>query len=266
MDKGATMLKYGTNLSMMFTEYPFAERVRRTAELGFKSFEFLFPRQIDVDECFALKEEYGLTVHLFDPNVPADGPFKRGYLCLPGQEAEDGFRRSFDEALKVADKLGTKLFNTLVGLRVPEVSREKQTEIAIKRLQKVAPAAAAQGVTVMVEAINLYGMPGYFLNHSADGFAIVDAVGAPNVKFQYDIYHLQIMEGNLITTMTNNLDKIAHIQVADVPGRHQPGTGEINFPNVLKALEDAGYQGYIGLEYVPEGSSEQSLSWLKDLK
>ena len=259
------MLRYGTNVTMMFTEYPFAERVRRTAQLGFKSFEFLFPRQIDVDECYALKEEYGLTVHLFDPNVPSDGPHKRGYLCMPGAEAEDGFLRSFEDALKVANKLGTRLLNTLVGLRVPELPKEKQTALVVERLRKVAPMAAGEGITVMVEAINPYGMPGYFLNYSAEGFAIVEAVGAPNVKFQCDIYHLQIMEGSLITTITKNMDKIAHIQVADVPGRHQPGTGEINYPNVLKAIEDAGYQGYMGLEYIPEGPSELSLGWMKGL-
>lgn len=260
------MLKYGPNLSMLFTEYPFAERVRKTAELGFKSFEFLFPRQFDMDECYALKEQYGLTVQLFDPNVPVDGPYMRGYLCMPGREAEEAFLRSLEEALKVANRLGTKLFNTLVGIRLPEMPKEKQTELIVERLRKYAPLAATEGVTLMVEAINPYGAPGYFLNYSADGFAIVDAVGAPNVKFQYDIYHLQMMEGNLITTLTKNLDKIAHVQLGDVPGRHQPGTGEINFPNVLKALEAAGYQGYVGLEYVPEGPSEQSLAWLRDVK
>jgi hydroxypyruvate isomerase len=260
------VLKYGPNVTMMFNEYPFAERVRKIAQMGFRSFEFLFPRLIDVDECYALKSEHGLTVQLFDPDVPTDGPYMRGYLCLPGAEAEDGFLRSFEDALKVANKLGTRLLNNLVGLRVPDMPKEQQTELIVERLRKVAPMAAGEGITVMIEAINPFGMPGYFLNRSAEAFAIVEAVGAPNVKFQYDIYHLQIVEGNLISTITSNLDKIAHIQVADVPGRHQPGTGEINYPNVLKAIEDAGYQGYIGLEYVPEGPSELSLGWLKDLK
>jgi hydroxypyruvate isomerase len=260
------VLKFGPNLTMMFNEYPFAERVRKTAELGFKSFEFLFAYQFDMAECYALKEKYGLAVQLFDPSVPTDGQYMRGYLSMPGQEAEDGFLRSFDDALRLAERLGTKRLNNLVGLRLPEVPKEKQTELVISRLQKVAPLAAAQGIVVMVEAINSYGMPGYFLNHSADGFAIVDAVGSPYVKFQYDVYHLQIMEGNLITTMTQNLDKIGHIQVADVPGRHQPGTGEINYGNVFKALDDAGYQDYIGLEYTPAGSSEASLSWWQELQ
>ncbi|MHB1131454.1 MAG: hydroxypyruvate isomerase family protein [Chloroflexota bacterium] len=260
------MLKYGTNLTMMFTEYPFAERVRKTAELGFKSFEFLFARQFDMDECYALKEQYGLTVQLFDPNVPTDGPYMRGYLAMPGAEAESEFFRSLDDALRLADRLGTKLLNNLCGLRVDEVSKEKQTEIMVERLRKAAPLAASAGVTVMVEAINYFDMPGYFLNYSRDAFAIVDAVGSPNIKFQYDVYHLQIMEGNLTKTITQNLDKIGHIQIADVPGRHQPGTGEIHYPNLMGAIENAGYQGYVGLEYVPDGASEDSLSWLKDVR
>jgi hydroxypyruvate isomerase len=260
------MLKYGANLSMMFTEYPFAERVRKTAELGFKSFEFLFPRQFDMDECYALKEKYGLTVQLFDPNVPTEGPYMRGYLAMPGEEAESEFFRSLEEALRLTERLGTKLLNNLCGVRLDGVSKEKQTEIMVERLRKAAPMAASAGVTVMVEAINPYGMPGYFLNYSRDAFAIVDAVGSPNIKFQYDVYHLQIMEGNLTETITKNLDKIAHIQIADVPGRHQPGTGEINYPFLMRAIENAGYQGYVGLEYTPDGKSEDSLGWLQDVQ
>lgn len=260
------MLKYGVNVSMVFTEYPFAERVRKTAEAGFKSFEFLFPRQFDMNEAYELKEKYGLEVQLFDPNVPPDGLYERGYLCIPGPEAEAEFFRSLEEALEVARKLGTKRLNNLFGNVVPGVAREQQRDVALERLKRAAKMAASDGIMILIEALNRFDFPKYYLTSSKEGFEIVDLVDEPNVKFQYDLYHLQLMEGNLVNTMRQNIAKIGHIQIADVPGRHEPGTGEINYPFVLRAIEEMGYDGYIGLEYIPSGKSEDSLKWIETVR
>ncbi len=133
---------------------------------------------------------------------------------------------------------------------------------AIENLRRAAPLARAAGITLMIEALNTWESPRYFLDRSRLGLEIVREAGEPNVRFQYDCYHMQRMEGQLIETMTKNLEWIGHVQIADVPGRHEPGTGEVHYPNVLRALEAAGYGGYVGLEYRPSATTEDSLAWL----
>jgi hydroxypyruvate isomerase len=132
----------------------------------------------------------------------------------------------------------------------------------VANLKAAAPLARAHGITLLIEALNTWESPRYFLDRSQLGFEIVREVGEPNVRFQYDAYHMQRMEGELTTTLTRNVEWIGHVQIADVPGRHQPGTGEINYPYLLGALEAAGYEGYVGLEYRPSGTTEESLAWL----
>ncbi|MDQ3054782.1 MAG: TIM barrel protein, partial [Actinomycetota bacterium] len=153
--------------------------------------------------------------------------------------------------------------NALAGKIPPSVSFAEARATAVENLKRAAPLAEDAGIVLMSEGLNSVQTPGYFLDTSTLGFEIVDEVNSPAVKFQYDVYHMQIMEGNLIDTIKANVVKIAHIQIADVPGRHEPGTGEINYPNVLKAIEDAGYDGYVAFEYVPLGGTETGLDgWI----
>ncbi|MGE3269293.1 MAG: hydroxypyruvate isomerase family protein, partial [Chloroflexota bacterium] len=158
---------------------------------------------------------------------------------------------------------GTRLLNALAGKVPAGVSPEVAKAICVENLTKAAPLCEDAGVVLVTEGLNSLQTPGFFLDNSTLGFELVDEVGSPAVKFQYDIYHMQIMEGNLIDTIKANIGKIAHIQVADVPGRHEPGTGEINYPNVFKAIDESGYQGYVALEYAPSGDTQAGLdAWL----
>jgi len=251
------MFTYGVNISMLFAEHPFPDRIEKVAESGFSAFEFWFPSLYDMKALQEKKEEFGLEVALFNLNTP---PHMKGLLSNPKEVQQ--FRESLDEAISLAHKLGCQRINTLTGNWLEGVSREKQRNCALDNLRYAAKRLAGEGITLMFEALNLYDSPGYFLSNSREAFQWVEEVASPLVRFQYDLYHMQLMEGNLINTMKANIDKIGHIQIADVPGRHEPGTGEIHYPLVLKALEEMGYSGYVNLEYVPSGKSEDSFAWL----
>ena len=239
------MIAYSVNVSYLMPDLPTEERLRRVRDAGFEYFEWLFPQRIDLDELVRLKDEYGLKMVLLDAEVDDENP--RGHLSNP--DAGDAFFARLDEAVEIAQLTGARLINTLCGLSLPGVDRERQLDTIISRLSQVSGLAESEGITILIEALNHFDNPGYLITNSRDGFRIVDAVDSPNVKFQYDLYHMQLMEGNLINTIRQNLDKIGHMQLADVPGRLPPRDGEINFPNVLKAIAAAGYHGFVGLEY-----------------
>lgn len=251
------MFTYGVNISMVFAEYPFPDRVQKVAEAGFSAFEFWFPQLYDMETLRKRKEDFGLDVALFNLNIP---PNTKGLLSHPKEIKQ--FRNSLEEAIALAHQFGCKRLNTLAGNVLEGVSRKEQRKCALDNLRYAAKRLEGEGIVLMFEALNLYDSPGYFLSNSREGFQWVEEVGSPLVKFQYDLYHMQLMEGNLLNTIRANLDKIGHIQIADVPGRHEPGTGEISYPFILKALEDMGYAGYVNLEYIPSGKSEDSFAWL----
>ncbi len=252
------MIAYDVNVSYLMPDLPVEERLRRVADAGFKHFEWLFPQRIDVDELVRQKDKYGLSMVLLDTEIDPANP--RGHLSNP--DAGEVFWNRLNEAIAIARKTGARRINVLCGLRLPEVERERQKEVIMSRLLHAAGLAEAEGIVLLIEALNHYDNPGYFLTSSKEGFDIVEAVNSPQVKFQYDIYHMQLMEGNLINTIRANLDKIGHIQLADAPGRLAPGTGEINFPNVLNAIQDAGYHGFVGLEYRPFPDGADPFAWL----
>ncbi|MFH0872347.1 MAG: TIM barrel protein [bacterium] len=251
------MFTYGVNISMIFAEYPFPDRVQKVAEAGFSAFEFWFPSLYDMKALKEQKERFGLEVALFNLNTP---PNMKGLLSNPKEIKQ--FRESLEEAVALAHQLGCKRINTLTGNTLEGFSREEQTKCALDNLRYAGKRLEGEGITLMFEALNLYDSPGYFLSRSQEGFRWVEEAASPLVKFQYDLYHMQLMEGNLLNTLRANLDKIGHIQIADLPGRHEPGTGEINYPFVLKALEEMGYSGYVNLEYIPSEKSEDSFAWL----
>jgi hydroxypyruvate isomerase len=254
------MLRYAANLTMLFNEVPFVERFERAAAAGFRAVEFLFAHNVDQEAVARELSRHGLTLVLFDPEGGDFPAGDRGYLCDPARR--DHLARTIEDAIATARRLGCRRLNVLAGNRADGAGDAALRRTVIENLGRAAPAARAAGITLLIEALNTWESPRYFLDGSRLGLDIVREVGEPNVRFQYDCYHMQRMEGQLIETLTKNLEWIGHVQIADVPGRHEPGTGEVNYANVLRALEDAGYDGYVGLEYRPSGKTEDSLGWL----
>jgi hydroxypyruvate isomerase len=254
------MIRYAANLTMLFNEVPFLERFQKAAAAGFRAVEFLFLHNVDESAVRAELERHRLELVLFDPEAGDFPAGDRGYLCHPGKT--EHLQKTIDDAIAAAGRLGCRRLNVLCGNRVDGASDADLERTVVQNLKAAAPRARAAGITLLIEALNTVESPRYFLDGSRRGLRMVEAVGEPNVRFQYDCYHLQRMEGQLIDGLTRNLPAIGHVQIADVPGRHQPGTGEINYPNVLRALEQAGYDGYVGLEYRPSAGTEDSLGWL----
>jgi hydroxypyruvate isomerase len=253
-------MKFAANISFMFSEWPALERFKRAADAGFTHVEFLFPEEHDLDELERTVRDSGVEMILFDSDRGDFARGERGYLCHPGQEAR--FQAGMEDALGVAERLGAHLINPLAGLIPTGVSTDTAKSVAIENLRRVAPKAESAGVTLCIEGLNTNDNPKYLIDSSRVGFEIVDAVDSPAVKFLYDAYHMQIMEGNLTATVTGSLDKIGHIQISDVPGRHEPGSGEINYPNLLSAIDAAGYGGFVSLEYRPANGTLEGLDWL----
>jgi hydroxypyruvate isomerase len=257
------MPKFAANLSMLFTEHPFLERFARAREAGFQAVEFLFPYEYDSSAIAHELRRSELEQVLF--NLPA-GDFTagdRGMANDPNRVEE--FRHGVEEGLKIAAELGCRRLNCLAGLRLADVAEEAQSATLIENLRYAADAAASAGVLQVVEPLNAFDAPGYFLPTPESGFAIVERAGHPNLKLQYDVYHAQRMSGNLAATIAARIDLIGHVQIADSPARNEPGTGEINYPFVLQALDDAGYDGWVSLEYRPRHTTESSLTWLTEM-
>ena len=254
-------MRYAANLSLMFQEYDVMERFKRAADAGFTHVEMLFPFHYDLDEIERELRSKDLELILFDTDAGDFAGGERGYLCDPGRKEE--FHQSVKDAIAIARRLGTTRLNALAGKVPAAVGLEQARATVVENLRRAAPLAEDAGVVLMSEGLNTVQNPGYFLGTSKLGFEIVAEVGSPAVKYQYDVYHMQIMEGNLIETIQKNVAQIGHIQIADVPGRHEPGTGEINYPNVLKAIDASGYDGFVALEYAPASGTEEGLDrWL----
>lgn len=253
-------LKFAANLSMLYPDRPFLDRFAAARAAGFTSVEFLFPYEFGQQAIRQRLDAHGLQVVLFNifPGDLAAG--ERGFLSHPGRQAD--FRRTLEEALSYAQVLQSPRIHVMVGNRLPEVDYRAQFDTTLENLAWATPLAAAAGVTLLVEPLNATDQPRYLIHSSADGMAIVEAVNHPNLRLQYDVYHAQMTEGNLLTTIKRLLPWIGHIQISDVPGRLEPGTGEINYPAVFATLEAIGYQGYIGLEYNPSKDTDLSLAWL----
>ncbi len=254
------MIRYAANLTMLFNEVPFLERFERAAAAGFRAVEFLFAHNVDPEGVERELKRHGLELVLFDPEGGDFPAGDRGYLCDPDRRAH--LAKTIEDALTTARQLGCRRLNVLAGNRVEGVPDGEMRRTVVENLKSAAALARAAGVTLLIEALNTWESPRYFLDRSRLGLEIVREVGEPNVRFQYDAYHMQRMEGELTATLTQNIEWIGHVQIADVPGRHEPGTGEVNYPNLLRALEEAGYAGYVGLEYRPSGTTEESLAWL----
>lgn len=254
------MPKFAANLSTLYTEYPFLERFSHAREDGFSAVEFQFPYEFDATDIAAELSRNDLELVLF--NMPAgnfaDGD--RGMANDPTRSAD--FRTSLESALRYAADLKPRKINCLVGKTLPRVPLEAQSKALETNLRFAADVTANAGIQLVIEPLNVYDAPGFFLSTPAAGFALVERIDHPNLSVQFDLYHAQRMTGNLVATFTHHIAQIGHVQLADSPDRHQPGSGEIRFSFVLQKLDEAGYHDWIGLEYVPSVSTRESLKWL----
>jgi hydroxypyruvate isomerase len=254
-------MKFCANVSILFKETSFLNRFRLAREAGFSSVEFWWPDGEDLGEVEAAVDEANLDVALINFYAGDMASGDRGLLSDP--ERQDRFRKNVPVAVELAGRLGCENLNALVGHEKPGMDREEQISLAWENVAFAADEVAERGARVLIEAVNTFENGQYLLSTTRDASEFVESVGRENVKLQYDVYHMQRMEGNLVATLRENIGRIGHVQVADSPGRGEPGTGEIRYPFVLAELESLGYEGYVGLEYNPsEGDTEASLGWL----
>ncbi|HMK44915.1 MAG TPA: hydroxypyruvate isomerase [Dissulfurispiraceae bacterium] len=256
------MPKFCANLSMLFTEVDFTDRFASAARAGFSGVEYLFPYDLPAEDLAALLKENRLIQVLH--NLPAGDweAGERGVACIPGREAE--FREGVDRAIHYARILECDLLNCLVGKAPVGIEHTVVRTTLIENLRFAVQQLAENGIRLLIEPLNTFDIPGFALVHTRDALDLMREVGHPNLFLQYDVYHMQMMEGNLTATVLRNIDRIAHIQIADVPGRHEPGTGEINFRNLFRSIDAAGYTGWIGCEYKPAATAEAGLGWLEE--
>ncbi|MDQ0348567.1 2-oxo-tetronate isomerase [Ancylobacter vacuolatus] len=257
------MPRFAANLTMLFNEVPFLDRFEKAAAAGFTGVEYLFPYDFPVEELVAKLKANNLKQVLH--NLPAGnwGGGERGIAILP--ERVDEFRAGVDKAITYATALGCPQVNILAGIVPAGADREVLHNTFVNNLKFAAPKIKEAGLKLLIEPINTRDIPGFFLNYTKQAKAIIEEVGSDNLFIQYDIYHMQIMEGDLARTIEANLAQIAHIQLADNPGRNEPGTGEINYPFLFRHLDAIGYEGWVGCEYKPKGETGAGLGWLKEL-
>ena len=257
------MPKFAANLTMLFNEVPFMERFDRAAACGFQAVEFLFPYPCAASEIKAALDRNQLKLVLH--NLPAGNweAGERGIACLP--DRVDEFKSGVTKAIEYAKALGVGQLNCLAG-KVPEGIDHKNLHATfVSNLRYAAAELKKHQLKLLIEPINTFDIPGFFLSTTAQGIAILDEVGADNAFLQYDIYHAQRMEGELANSMKKYFNRIAHLQLADNPGRNEPGTGEINYAYLFKFIDQLGYQGWVGCEYKPATTTEAGLGWLKSV-
>ena len=255
------MPKFAANLSFLFTDVPFPQRFQRAASAGFRGVEYLFPYEWPAQEIAGWLKTADVEQVLF--NLPAGdwGAGERGLACLPHRQGE--FAESVEQALNYAMVLDCKRVHCMAGLRPEGVAEAELESTYIANLRFAADRLATAGTTVMIEPINSrIDMPGYWLDDIKKGIRLLRAVDRSNVKLQLDFYHAQIMQGDLARTIEENIDCIGHVQIADNPGRHEPGTGEINYPFLFALLDRIGYTGWVGCEYKPSTTTEAGLTWM----
>lgn len=255
------MLRFDINLSMTLTDVPFLERFQRAADLGFGAVEFFWPTDENLDKVAAAIDGAGVEVVLINMHPGDAARGDRGLLSSPNHK--EWWRDAFLQAIAFCERIGCPRIHAVAGNRLPEFERSVQLDCAVENLRAMLPHLERAGVVATVEALNVYDSPGFLLSKLAHALELVQAVDSPHVRCQFDIYHTQRMEGNLIHTIRNlDMSLIAHVQIADAPARLHPGTGEIHFRNVLAALDESDYDGYVGLEYRIPGSVEDALAWL----
>ena len=257
------MPQFAANLTMLFNEHPFLDRFEAAAKAGFKAVEFLFPYAYPVAELQQRLKDNGLKLVLH--NLPAGDwdAGDRGLACDP--QRIDEFRAGVARGIEYGTALGVPHLNCLAGKAPAGVADAALRSTFVANLRFAAAEFKKAGLNLLIEPINRFDIPGFYLNTTAQALSILDEVGADNAYVQYDIYHAQRMEGELANTMSAQLARIGHIQLADNPGRNEPGSGEINYAFLFQHLDRIGYTGYIGCEYKPATTTEAGLGWIQAL-
>ncbi len=255
------MPQFSANLTMLFTDVDFLERFEKAARAGFKAVEYMFPYPYDAAELKDKLDRFGLQQVLF--NLPAGDWDKgeRGIALLPDRVNE--FRSGVGKAVTYAKALGCPRVNCLVGLTPKDVPAETARKTLVDNLRFAAEALQKENIRLLIEPLNTRDIPGFYLFRTSDAVSLINEAGHANLFIQYDIYHMQVMEGDLTQSIRQNLKLIDHLQLADNPGRHEPGTGEINYTNLFRFIDEAGYAGFIGCEYKPSGKTEDGLGWMR---
>jgi len=257
------MPRFAANLTMLFNEVPFLDRFDRAARAGFTAVEFLFPYGCPAGEIRSRLDANGLTLVLH--NLPAGDwdAGERGIACHPDRTEE--FRAGVDRAIEYAVALGVPQLNCLAGKAPAGLADELLRATLVANLRHAAEKLSQAGLGLLIEPITRFDIPGFYLHRTDQALAILDEVGAGNALLQYDIYHAQRTEGELAATLQKHLARIGHVQLADNPGRHEPGTGEINYPFLFQHLDRIGYAGWVGCEYKPAGTTEAGLGWRQQM-
>jgi hydroxypyruvate isomerase len=253
------MPRFAANLTMLFTEVSFLDRFARAAASGFSAVEFLFPYAHRPDDLKARLSQHGLSLVLH--NLPAGDwdAGERGIACLPDRIEE--FRQGVARAVTYARALNVPRLNCLVGKTPASVDAAVVHTTLVDNLRFAAGALNDAGLMLLVEPINPFDIPGFHLTTSGQVLAVLDELRAPNVQLQYDLYHAQRVGEDLMATLSQHLPRIGHVQVADNPGRHEPGTGEMDYRSLFEHLDRIGYSGWVGCEYKPLGTTEAGLGW-----
>jgi 2-dehydrotetronate isomerase len=246
---------------MMYTEVPFLDRFAAAAQDGFDAVEYLFPYDHAPAEIAARLNDNGLTQALFNlpPGDWAAG--ERGMACIPGREAE--FAASVERALPYAQATGCQRLHAMAGLRPAGVADDVMRQTYTANLKAAAQRLAPLGITLLIEPINTRDMPGFYLNLQQQAHDLLAQVAEPNLKVQMDLYHCQIMEGDLSMRLKKHFSGVGHVQIAGVPDRHEPDGGEVNYPRLFDQLDALGYEGFVGCEYRPKAGTSAGLGWLR---
>jgi hydroxypyruvate isomerase len=254
-------MRFCVNVSILFTEAPLLERFGSARDAGFDAVELWWPRVEDQAAVQSSIEDAGVDVVLLNFDAGDMPAGDRGLVSDPA--LQDTFRANVPVALELAAAIGCTKLNALAGHELPGLERDEQLELARDNVRFAADAAAGQGAQVLIEAVNTYENGPYLLPRTRGASDFAQSVDRDNVRLQYDAYHMQRMEGDITATIERHIGEIAHVQIADSPGRGQPGTGELNFHYILRRLDELGYDGHVGLEYkAPDGDTEASLAWL----
>jgi len=255
------MLAFSANLTLLFNEVSFLDRFRKAADAGFRAVEFQFPYAYTIDDIADRLDRCGLELVLH--NLPA-GDWQggdRGIACLPDRIGE--FQDGVGRAIEYATALGCRRLNCLAGVAPQGAPNDRLRDTLVENLRFAAHSMAEAGVALLIEPLNTRDTPGFFLRTATQAADIIRHARCDNLHLQFDVYHMHIMEGDVAASLARHLPQVAHVQIADAPGRHQPGTGEINYGAVFKVLEEGTYRHWVGCEYVPLGTTEESLGWLE---
>ncbi len=252
------MPRYSLNLGFFFTDRPLTERFAAAQEAGFTAVEFFWPSGVPTEDIVAAQRAHGLEVVLFNMD---EGDYANGDRGFSGDPARiDGWRQSLIAALDLAEAVNCPRINALTGNAITPEDRDRQLDCVVENLRWAAPLAAERGIELLLEPLNAATHPTYLCRRTDEALALMERVGAPNVRLQYDVYQAQRGEGDIVATIQAHLAAISHIQIADSPSRAAPGTGELNFDFILGQIDAMGYEGRVGLEYTPDG--DDPLAWL----